>query len=230
MTTSPSTQRRIVVLAWVMAGVGTVFGQLHALSRIASHPEDLEYPLTRAWAVPAMDLFSPLLDWGDPYFVYWTYGKVWLPVFAAFTTAAWLVYRHRRPAGFERWTWRFALTGYAVATLSVLGEYYTPWTDEAFVFVALPGLLLTALASTLLGVTLLVKRFRPRLTAFLLVGFIPLVIGITEVTSMGSAVLPLAWGWAYAAHRVVRAQHPGTSYLPAPMATTTYDVPRASRG
>jgi hypothetical protein len=33
--------------------------------------------------------------------------------------------------------------------------------------------------------------------------FIPFMFAVTEVTSLGSALLPLMWGWAVAAHAVV---------------------------
>ena len=39
---TPTAARRISIAAWVMAAFGTVAGELHALSRINSHPEDLE--------------------------------------------------------------------------------------------------------------------------------------------------------------------------------------------
>ena len=104
-------ERQIGRFAWVMAWVGLVVGQLHALARFrtADGLEDIDpdnYPLTAAWAVPADDLLSPLLDWGDPDLVYVTYGKIWFPVFLAFTLCAVVVYRRRRPRGFEKWVWR----------------------------------------------------------------------------------------------------------------------------
>ena len=36
--------------------------------------------------------------------------------------------------------------------------------------------------------------------------FIPFMFAITEVTSLGSALLPLMWGWAVAAHAVVASE------------------------
>ena len=88
---------RIGRFAWVMAWVGLVVGQLHALSRFATADgkEDLELPWTAAWAEPAADVFAPLLDWADPDLVYVTYGKIWFPVFVAFTLCAFVVYRRR---------------------------------------------------------------------------------------------------------------------------------------
>lgn len=204
MNASPHMQRLVAKFALYMAILGTVVGELHALARIETSPEDLELPLTRAWAVPAAKVLRPLLAWADPDTVYLTYGKIWFPVFAAFTLAAFVVYQNRRPAGFEKWAWRVALTGYVIATASVIGEYYTPYLDESFLFVALPGLLLTALGSTALGIALLKNRFRPIATGLLLVGFFPLFFAITQVTSMGNVVLPLVWGWTLAVRRVTR--------------------------
>jgi len=200
---TPTAARRISIAAWVMAAFGTVAGQLHALSRINSHPEDLEYPLTRAWAVPAMDALRPLLDWADPTFVYWTYGKIWLPICLAFTAAAYLVYRRRCPQGAEKWAWRAQLAAYVLLTVSVTGDYYTRWTEQFFVF-GLLGFAVIAFGGPVLGIMLLRKGFRPRSTAWLLIVFLPFFVAITEVTSMGNALLPLMWGWALAAHRVVR--------------------------
>ena len=88
------------------------------------------------------DAVRPLLDWSDPYFVYWTYGKIWLPIFLTLTVAAWVVYRRRRPLGAERLAWRIQLGAYAVATISVAGDYYTPWTDVFFVIGLVPMLVM----------------------------------------------------------------------------------------
>lgn len=196
--------RRIGRFAWVMAWVGLVVGQLHALSRFATADgrEDLELPLVRAWAEPAAEWLGPLLDWGSADLVYVTYGKVWAPVFAAFTLMALVTYRRRRPAGFERWAWRVALTSYVGATVGVTLSYWTQWTGSyngsgleatlftAAAFVTFPSLLLMLLSSTVLGVTLLVRGFRPALPAAMLALFIPFFIGVTQVTSLGSAALP----------------------------------------
>ncbi len=211
---------RIGRVAWVMAWVGLVVGQLHALSRFATvdGKEDLELPLTSAWAVPTADALAPLLDWADPDLVYVTYGKIWLPVFLAFTLCALVVYRRRRPAGFERWAWRFALASYGLACVAVFLDYWTQWTGNytdggiesrifeiAFV-VTVPGLLLTLLSSTVLGVTLLVQRFRPWPVAVLLTLTIPLALGALQVTSMGSAALPMMFAFGLLGRRLARAE------------------------
>lgn len=206
MFASAVSRRWIGRSAWVMAWVGLVVGELHALARYATADGkgDLADPLTRAWAVPAARALRPLLDWAGPYTVYLTYGKVWLPVFVAFTACAFLVYRLRRPARFEKWAWRVALLGYGLATLSVLLEYFTPWTDQAFAALTLPGVLVSMVGSTLLGIALLRGGFRPRTSAVLLVACIPVFVAIIQVTSMGNAVLPLAFAFGVAGRRIAR--------------------------
>lgn len=218
MFESDENQRRIGRLAWVMAWVGLVVGQLHALSRFATADgkEDLEQPLVAAWARPATDALAPLLTWAEPDVVYVTYGKVWFPVFVAFTLCAYVVYRRRQPDGVEKWVWRFALTGYVTACVGVFLDYWTQWTGnyngdgiEGMLFsvawvITLPGLLLTLLGSTALGITLLSKRFRPVLPATLLAAIVPLTFAILQVTSMGSAALPVIFAFALLGRRIAR--------------------------
>jgi hypothetical protein len=195
--------------AWVMAWVGLVVGQLHALSRhnTADGKEDLELWATRAWSDPARDVFKPLLDWANPDAVYLTYGKIWLPVFVAFTLCAFALRRLRTPVGFEKWAWRIALTGYVLACVGVFCDYWTQWdTYNAFFDVAflitLPGFLLTLIGSTLLGIALLRRGFRPRASAWLLALTFPLSFGILQVTSMGSAALPVMFAFGIAGRRL----------------------------
>ena len=228
MLESVESQPRIGQFAWVMAWVGLVLGQLHALSRFATADgkEDLEIDATAWWAEPTATVVRPLLDWGDPDVVYVTYGKIWLPVFVAFTLCAFVVHRRRRPVGFEKWAWRLALTGYVVAIAGVFLDYWTQWTGdyngdgiEATLFMAgwfttLPGLVLTTLGSTVLGVTLLAKRFRPVGSAVLLALTFPLVFVISTVTSLGSVVLPLAFAFGILGRRIAR-EH--TTYAVAPV-------------
>ena len=213
---------RIGRIAWVMAWVGLVVGQVHALSRFATADgkEDLELPLTAAWAEPAADALAPLLNWADPDIVYITYGKIWFPVFLAFTLCAFVVYRRREPSGFEKWAWRAALAAYCTATLAVFLDYWTQWTGnyngdgiEGWFFtvawmVTVPGLLFTLIFSTVLGITLLVKRFRPHLPAVLLALVIPLAFGILQITSMGSAALPVVFAFGILGRRLARSEVP----------------------
>jgi hypothetical protein len=204
--------QRIGRLAWVMAWVGLVVGQFHAMARhnTIDGQEDLQMWTTRVWSDPAREFFRPLLDWSNPDAVYLTYGKIWFPVFAAFTACAFVLYRRRRPVGFEKFAWRFALAGYVWATVAVLVSYWTQWThttavlDLAFLFLDIPGLLLTVIGSTVLGISLLRRGFRPRVTAWLLALTLPLTLGIQMVTSMGSGALPVMFAFGIAGHQLSR--------------------------
>jgi hypothetical protein len=207
--------------AWVMAWVGLVVGQVHALARFATEDgqEDLAMASVRWWAEPAADVLSPLLEWGDADLVYVSWGKVWFPVFLAFTLCAALVGQRRQPAGVEKWAWRVVVLGYAVATTAVFLDYWTQWTgsyegggleESLFTlgwYFTVPGLLLTLLGSTFLGVVLLVKRFRPVVPALLLALVVPLAFGILSVTSMGSAALPVMFAFGLLGRRIARAEH-----------------------
>jgi hypothetical protein len=206
--------------AWVLAWVGLVVGQLHALARFATADgrEDLEMATTAWWARPAADALSPLLDWADPDIVYITYGKIWFPVFLAFTLCAVLVMRRRRPQGVEKWVWRVTVFGYCLASLAVFLDYWTQWTGnyngdgvEGTIFelawlVTLPGFFLTMLGSTVLGLTLVVKRFRPVGPAVLLLLTVPLAFAILSFTSMGSAALPVMFAFGILGRRLARGE------------------------
>jgi hypothetical protein len=210
MFDSIEAQRRVGRFAWAMAWFGVVAGQFHAMSRhqTADGKSDLDSPLTSSWSDPARDLFQPLLDWADPDVVYVTWGKVWLPVFLAFTLCAFVVRRRRQPVGFEKWAWRIALTGYVGACASVAAEYWSQWTsvdqgvvDAVFVVTA-PFLLLTMVGSTLLGIALLRRGMRPALPAWLLTLAIPSLIVISEVTSLGNVALPVMFAFVFLGRRI----------------------------
>jgi hypothetical protein len=214
-TTTPETRvtdrdRVIGRLAWVAAWVALVVGQLHALARHRTEDGtgDLDLATTRFWAEPAGRLARPLLDWGSPDFVYVTYGKLWLPLFLAFTACAFVCYRQRRPSGMERWAWRVTLFAYCGACVSVAAEYWLQWgahtndlLDTIFLF-TLPFVLLTVLSSTVLGVVLLVKRFQPRTPAVLLALTLPGLVVISMFTSLGNITLPILFAFGILGRRI----------------------------
>jgi hypothetical protein len=213
--------------AWFAAWFGLVIGQLHALARHRTEDgkSDLDSPLTRAWAEPMGDLLSPLLDWASADAVYVTYGKIWLPVFVAFTLCAFVVRRNRRPAGFEKWAWRVALTGYVGACICIFAEYWLMWTavndpllTGVFV-VTIPFMLISLIGSTMLGIALL--RRGVRLPAILLVAAIPGFIVIPEVTSLGSSILPIAFAFGIWGRWIAREQAPSHAPRDLPNLTTT---------
>jgi hypothetical protein len=221
MFDSVESQRRIGRVAWVMAWFGLVMGQFHAMARHRTEDgkSDLDSSLTSAWSDPGRKLFAPLLEWGSPDTVYITYGKLWLPVFVAFTLCAFVVRRRRSPIGAEKWAWRLALTGYVAACVGVAGDYWTQWgaVDDRLLslafLVTVPALLLTIIGSTFLGIVLL-RRGAPRLPAWLLVLAVPGLFVLSEITSLGSVVLPIAFAFGILRRQIAR-EH--TTYAATPV-------------
>ncbi len=204
-------EQRIGRVAWVTAWVALVLGQFHAMARhqTADGKEDLQLWATQVWSDPARELFHPLLSWANPDAVYLTYGKIWFPIFVIFTLCAFAVRRRRQPVGFEKWAWRVALVGYVFACVGTFADYWTQWdTYNAFFDVAflitLPGVLLTLLGSSVLGITLLVRGFRPRISAWLLAVTFPLAFAITMVTSLGNVALPVIFAFGIAGRDLAR--------------------------
>jgi hypothetical protein len=208
----PKTQRLIVGFAWATAWFGLVLGPVHAMARHAT-PEgagDLESaPLTRLWSVPLSKALAPLLDWSDPYTVYVTYGRLWIPVYASILLCALFVRTTRAmPRRREAWAWRVLLVAYTLTTLSIVGDYFTPWMDQSFVFVGMPAALLELVGSTWLGIVLVRSGFRPRILPWVLALWLPIVLALTQVTSLGSTALPMAFAWAYAGSRLRAREEP----------------------
>jgi hypothetical protein len=204
---------RIGRFAWVMAWVGLVVGQLHALARhqTTEGSSDLDSKLVSAWSDPARDVLAPLLDWASPDTVYLTYGKAWLPVFLAFTLCAFVVHRRYPPlTRVEKWTWRVVLTAYVLACVSIAAQYWTQWgaMNEALlaaVFLAvIPVVVLTVIGSSVLGVVLLRRGLG--LPAGLLAATFPAVFVISAVTSLGNVFLPIAFAFGLLGRRIARAE------------------------
>lgn len=81
-------------------------------------------------------------------------------------------------------------------------EYWTPYLDFGFLAFSAPGLLLTLIGSTLLGIALSRRRAAPRFGAWLLALSIPLTLLLTGLIGHLSGRLlglDLAWivlGWS----------------------------------
>jgi hypothetical protein len=215
MQVSDRTVQLVGRAAWLGAWAGIVLAPIHALSRFATADgrQELESAVVRAWAEPAADRLRPLLDWANPDTVYVTYGKLWLLLFLTATACAFLVRRERDPRGFERRTWRITLTGLAIATASVMGDYFTPWLDQSFLLLGIPGVLISLSGSLLLGIALLRRGFRPRMTGWLLVLWLPLFLALSSVIAMGAAALPMLFAWGLAGQAMATA---GTLESPVP--------------
>jgi hypothetical protein len=87
-------------------------------------------------------------------------------------------------------------------------DYWTQWTGDYNVLfqvgwiMTVPGLLLTMVGSTVLGVTLLLRGSAPRLPALLLALVVPLAWLILQATSLGNAVLPVMFAFGILGRRL----------------------------
>jgi hypothetical protein len=225
MQMSEATSRTVGRIAWYAAWVGTVLAPIHALARFATEDgkEDLESGAVRAWAEPAAKVLQPLLDWSDPQTVYVTYGKLWVFIIGVATVAAFAVRQHRGAVrGAEKWGWRIALPAAVLATVSTLGDYWTPWLDASFLFLGIPAVLLSLVGNTTLGIGLLRRGYRPRATSWLLALFLPLFMVLTSLIAMGAAIMPMVWAWGISGRALSRADRLdgfGTASAPAPDAS-----------
>jgi hypothetical protein len=199
-------------LAWYGGWTSILVGIMHSLARFATEAgqEDVT-ALTSSWADPARRLLEPLLTFWDVDHVYVIYGMLWGPLFLVALGCAVLVRRRRSAVGMggaERWAWRLYLTGLSLFTLGGFGAYYGSWinpalVDGAFVALVIPGVLITLVGGTWLGIVLLRRGFRPRVTAVLLAMIVPLVIAVSSLMSLGSAFIPMLIAWGFAGRAIV---------------------------
>jgi hypothetical protein len=191
--------------AVVAALASLVVTPLLALSFFAteSGAEELETGSVSAWAEPARDVANGLLTFASADAVYFTYLKSLGLIGPALLCCA-LAARSLRPApagGSERWGWRIALTGYALIALGVIVAPPGAVLEVVFFALIVPGLVLSTIGSTVLGIALLRSSYRPRLTPWLLTFSIPFWLLASDFlghNSLGLVPMFVAWaatGW-----------------------------------
>ena len=216
---SQRSTRLIGLYAVIAACLAAVVSPLLALSYFATSGgvDQLRSPTVSAWAVPGRELAGGLLTWTSPVRVYGTYWLAFWLLFTAAFLCARAVHARRPPdAGpLERWGWRLAQVGYVLhpigglAAIAVLidGSAENIVIDVAFVAVMLPALLIDAIGSTMLGIALLKKSYRPRITAWLLALAFPSIFGISFVGGNFSlGLVPVLAAWAVTGWRLWRAE------------------------
>jgi hypothetical protein len=210
-TYAPSLLDHTPRLAWYGGWVSILVGIMHSLARFATEDgqEDVT-ALTSAWADPARGILEPLLTFADEDRVYLIYGMLWGPLFLVALGCAVVVRRRRSESGIgrgERWAWRVYLPGLTLFTLGGFGAYFGGWinpamVDWAFVALVIPGVLLTLIGGTWLGIVLLRRGFRPRVTAVLLALIFPLMIAVSSLMSLGSGFIPMLIAWGFAGRAI----------------------------
>lgn len=195
----------------IVAAVGAVLlSPLLALAYFATTDgaSSAEEALLAGWIEPTRQLVGPLVTFGSADAVYAIYTLVLALLFPAMVLSA-LVTRSNspQPRGAERWGWRLALVGYTlfgaglvlVALLLVALGPDAGIVDALFLATMMPGLLFSLIGSTVLGIALLRRGYRPRLTAWLLALALPLwFLGSFGFGHNSLGVVPLFIAWAVA--------------------------------
>jgi hypothetical protein len=195
------------------AAASIVLAPMLALSYFATEDgaSELETGTVSAWAEPARDIAGGFLTFASRDDVYTWYGRAFLLIAPALALCAWAA-RSRRPTETgrgERWGWRLALMGYALAPVALGVVFWTPFRDEGFLVLLVPAMLLTFLGSTVLGVALIRAGYRPRLTAWLLAVSVPLWIVASDLLGHNSlGLVPVFVAWAATGWRLWRARIP----------------------
>ena len=167
-------------------------------------------PWVRAWTEPVQATFGGAFTWGPADTVYLTYGKVYVVGLLGILCAVVALRRvDSSSSRLCRWAPRAALGAFGLTTAGVVGEYWTPWIDEAFMFLSVPGLLLVLLASPVLGTWLLRRRLGSRLGGWLVALALPGVVGLTVLGGhLGFAVVWLSVSWALHGHALLARSAP----------------------
>lgn len=203
--------RLVGLYAAVASALGVVLSPLLAMSYfgIAEGADELANGTVSAWADPGRDLVGGLLTWASPERVYATYVQAFALLFPAVFLCARAV-RARRPADQtrnERWGWSIALFGYGLASVGLVAAFVvliggsTAGTalDVVFLAMLLPGMFISVIGSTVLGIALIRERYTPRLAGWLLALAFPSMAIVPDVlghNSIGMVPLMVAWGAA----------------------------------
>ncbi len=205
---SDPARRWIGLYAAVAALIAVLLSPLLALSYFATESgrSELEVGTVAAWAEPGRELAGGLLTWASPDRVYATYWQIFALLIPAMFLCAHAARARRSPGGrTERWGWRVALTGYALEKVGFLAVFvalaFVPVESTVievlFLGLGIPGLLISAVGSTLLGIGLIRGAYRPRLTAWLLALAFPSLIVVPAFLgnlSLGLVPFLVAWG------------------------------------
>jgi hypothetical protein len=206
------------VYAVAAAVLSVILTPLLALSYFATDDgaEELEKGTVETWADPARDIAGGLLTFASADTVYFVYLKSLMLIGPALVVAA-LAARSRRPAQVtrpERWGWRLALAGYTFLSVGVIVAPPGDALNLVFFALIVPGLVLSTIGSTTLGIALLRARYRPRLTAALLAISLPFwFFGADVIGHNSPGLLPLFFAWGATGWRLWRSG-PGVAATP----------------
>lgn len=201
---NPDQVRWTGVAAMVGGALGLVFAPLYSLAYFATDDgvSDAESPWVKAWAEPARALLHPLLNFASPDVVRLTYFKLFLIITAGMLAG--IVGLHARQAHLggrlERWGFRASFIGLLLITTGALSAYWPPLIELSFVALLLPGLLLLVLGSPLFGLGTWRAHIAPRTGTLLLIIGGPAVFLISEIATLGGALILIYLAWVVLGH------------------------------
>jgi hypothetical protein len=212
-----SANRLTGLYAVLAAAAAVLLSPLLALSYFATADgaAELDVGSVSGWAEPARDFVGGLLTWASPDRVYSVYVQVFALLFPAVFLCARAVRARRAGQGgrLERWGWRIALTGYGLAAVGLVAAFFvllggdpeTKALDPVFMTLMFPGMLISILGSTVLGIALLRARDVPKLTAWLLALALPLMyVGSVVLGHNSLGMVPMFVAWAAAGWQMWR--------------------------
>lgn len=217
---SERTARLVGLYTLIGAVAMTVTAPFLSLAYFATSEgaEELESGTVSGWADPAREHLEGFLTWAGADRVYSTYVQVFSLFFPAVFLCALAVRRRRLVAtGGEKWGWRIALIGYGLASVGIglggliliRGPITSDLLDGVFISLMIPGMLIAAIGSTVLGIALLRSpaRFAPRAAAWLLTVAIPAMVVVPIVLGHNSlGMLPTIIGWGLVGARLWRGE------------------------
>lgn len=198
-----------------------------AYFRTADGAESLDASWVASWSGWFVDALPGAFSWAAPQTVYVTYGKVAVLAFVGILCALVALRRADVSASrLSRWAPRCGLVAFGLALLGMVGEYWTPWTDQSFMLLSVPAVLLVLLTSPLLGIWLLRRRLGSRLGGWMVALTAPGLIGSAALGGhLGMALVWLSVAWALNAHGLLAHRGPAS---PQPLSALGNRVSKSS--
>lgn len=160
------------------------------------------------WTTPLQEHLHSAFTWASAETVYLTYGKAMAFAFAGMLCGV-LVLRRADPRteGRFRWSLTAATIAYSLALLGVIGEYWTPFTDLAFIALSVPSILMLFVVSPFLGARILKQHLGSRVGGWMVALSMPGIIGMTLLGGhLGFAVIWISTAWMLQVRALRRTQ------------------------
>lgn len=203
MDNSPTTDPIVRRLSWATLAATPLMLVASPLLALAYHATSDGAPsgeaaVVQAWAVPVREAIRPLLEFADADTVYRFYTAA-VMVAAVGLVSGVLALRRAHRAVMRRGgrvCLGLAAAGYSLMLAGTAVASLTPATDLAFIALLVPGMLLTLVGSTAVGVWMLYRRAGPVASRVLLAAAIPGFVVISTVgghNAVGMASIFVGW-------------------------------------